>query len=99
MTAKAGWTAALIVTSLLMGNPLTLALLLPVLLAFWLLPQATTHLAGVTLTLAHLLLALVVVTADAPDENRAFAPITMVVVDLALLAGCALLAPALERRP
>jgi len=98
MTTKAGWTAALIVTCLLMGNPLTLALLLPVLLAFWLLPQAMIHLAGVTLTLAHLLLALVVVTADAPDENRAFAPITMVVVDLALLAGCALIAPALRRQ-
>lgn len=98
MTAKAGWTAALAVTSLLMGNPLALALLLPVLVVFWLLPQSATHLAGVAVTLAHLLLALVVVTADAPDENRAFAPITMVVVDLALLAGCALLSPALRRQ-
>jgi hypothetical protein len=45
------------------------------LFAFWLL-QTATHGAGAALTVAHLVLAFVVATADARDENRAFAPLT-----------------------
>jgi hypothetical protein len=95
-TAKAAWTVVLLLSSLLIGNPFVLVLLLPVLVAFWLLSHST-HLAGGLLTLAHVCLAVVVVTADAPDENRAFAPVTVLVVDVLALAGCALVAPVFRR--
>lgn len=95
-TAKAAWTVALVLSSLLIGNPLVLVLLLPALVAFWLLSHST-HLAGALLTLAHVSLAVVVVMADAPDENRAFAPLTVLVVDVLVLAACALVAPVFRR--
>tara|TARA_R100000306_G_scaffold61388_2_gene63775 strand:+ start:206 stop:577 length:372 start_codon:yes stop_codon:yes gene_type:complete len=97
LPARLVWSAVLVATALLFGHPLTLAFLVPVLALFWLLPRTVTHLAGALATLAHLALALVIVTADAPDENRAFAPLTMVLVDLVLLGACALAAPALRR--
>lgn len=98
VTAKTAWTVVLVLSSLLIGNPFVLVLLLPVLVGFWLLSHSSTHAAGALLTLAHVCLAVVVATADAPDENRAFAPLTLIVVDVVALAGCALLAPAFRRR-
>lgn len=84
-------------SALLLGNPFALVLLAPVLLAFWALPRSATDLAGALLAMAHLVLALVIVRADAPAENRALAPVTMFAVDLGLLAACALTAPLLRR--
>ena len=97
--AKALWTVAFLAAALLWQYPLAplVAFLLPLVLAFWLLRGREVHVAGLGLTTSHVFIAVVIAQADAPDENRAFAPLTAIAIGFALVATVAFVGSRIRR--
>ena len=88
--AKALWLLVAGAAALLWTNPKGLIFLLPVVVAFLVLPAGLVPVAGVTLVAVHIGVAWLIAHAERPEENRAFAPLTVLLVDLAILLSLAI---------